>query len=368
MSPHTRPPFRSDHVGSFLRPQSLLDMRDRHKNGEVTSDALRAHEDDCIADLVRFEERLGLRSITDGEFRRGLFHADFLNAIHNVEFKPTFRTDQSGNRKRTPSMARVTGKIGRPAAGIEVKNFNYLNSLTDRVAKQTIPSPTIAHFRGGREAIDRTAYPDLEEFFGDLAHVYREEIEDLADAGCQYLQLDDTNLAYLCDPSVRRQAADRGENVEQLLHDYARLINDSTRSRGDTMTVCIHTCRGNFKSRWFAEGSYEIVAEVIFNELDVDGFFLEFDDDRSGGFEPLRFVPKGKVIVLGLVSTKWARLEDKREVIARIEEAARYVPLDQLCLSPQCGFASVSEGNQIDVDVEEAKIGLIREVAAEVWS
>ena len=367
MSLRTRPPFRADHVGSFLRPRSLLDMRDRQKKGEVTVDALRAHEDACIANLVRFEEGLGLRSITDGEFRRGMFHADFLNAISNVEFKPTFRTGQTGNRQRTPSMARVSGKISRPVAGIEVENFKYLNALTDRVAKQTIPSPTMAHFRGGREAIDRTAYPDLEEFFGDLARVYREEVEGLADAGCRYLQLDDTNLAYLCDPSVRQQAADRGEDVEQLPHDYAKLINDSIRSRGDDMTVCIHTCRGNFKSQWFAEGSYEIVAEVLFNEMDVDAFFLEYDDERSGGFEPLRFVPAGKIIVLGLVSSKWARLEDKSEVIARIEEAARYVPLDQLCLSPQCGFASVSEGNQIDVGVEEAKIGLIREVADEVW-
>ena len=369
MSSRTQPPFRADHVGSFLRPQSLLDMREKNNNNDgVTAKELRAHEDECIANLVRFEEALGLQSITDGEFRRGGFHSDFLNAIHNLEFKPTIPAEQATAKGQgTPFVAVVEGKVNRPEGGIEVENFKYLQSLTDRFAKQTIPSPTMAHFRGGREAIDKKAYPDLEEFFQDLARVYREEIEDLAQVGCKYLQLDDTNLAYMCDPRVRQQIADRGEDLEQLLHTYASLINDSIRSRKDDMTVGIHLCRGNHKSNWFAEGGYEMVAEVMFNEFNVNAFFLEYDDERSGGFEPLRFVPDDKIIVIGLVSSKWAVLEEKAEVIARIKEASRYVPLDQLCLSPQCGFASVSDGNKIDVEVEKAKIGLVMEVADEVW-
>jgi 5-methyltetrahydropteroyltriglutamate--homocysteine methyltransferase len=360
MAVRARPPFRADHVGSFLRPQSLLEMRGEFEKGAVSAGALRAYEDECIADLVRFEEELGLESITDGEFRRGRFHADFINALEGVEFR-------TGTSPGVPSIAFITDKIGRPEGGIEVDNFRYLNSLTDRVAKQTIPSPTMTHFRGGREAIDKTAYPDLAEFFADLARVYREEIRDLAESGCRYLQLDDTNLAYLCDPKMRQQVADRGEDLDRLIDDYAQLINESIRARPNDMVVCIHTCRGNKQSQWYAEGSYETVAEAMFNAIDVDGFFLEYDDERSGGFEPLRFVPEGRTIVLGLVSSKWPRLEKKRDIIARIEEASRYVPLDRLCLSPQCGFASVSEGNKIDVDVEKAKLGLVIEVAREVW-
>ena len=361
------PPFRADHVGSYLRPESLLEKREQHKNGEISAAALRTHENECIRELVKFEEGLGLQAVTDGEFRRGLFHADFINKIDGITFGPRFRPDHTKTGQRVPSMAVVSGRIARPETGIEVDNFKYLKSLTDRVAKQTIPSPTMTHFRGGRDAIDRAAYPDLEGFFADLARVYREEVQCLAQAGCRYLQLDDTNLAYLCDPKMRSQLEDRGEDLEQLLHAYARLINDSIRSRPDDMTVCIHTCRGNFKSQWFAEGGYEIVADIIFNEIDVDGFFLEYDDQRSGGFEPLRRVPPDKTIVLGLVSSKWAGLEDKSALVARIEEASKYVPLDQLCLSTQCGFASVADGNQIDVEVERAKIGLITDVVDQVW-
>jgi 5-methyltetrahydropteroyltriglutamate--homocysteine methyltransferase len=364
----TRPPFRADHVGSFLRPQALLDMRRRWKDRENTARELRDCEDEAIAELVGFQESLGLQGVTDGEFRRETFHGDFINAFEGMEFKQVFKpgTTAAGGHA-APFIAVTTGKLKRPEGGFEVENFRYLHGLTDRVAKQTIPSPTMAHFRGGREAVDRTAYPEMDAFFADLARVYREEVHGLADAGCRYLQLDDTNLAYLCDETMRQNAAARGEDLDRLPRDYARLINESITGRPGDMAVCIHLCRGNARSRWFAEGGYEPVAEVIFNEIDVDGFLLEFDDARSGGFEPLRLVPKDKIIVLGLVSSKWARLEDKNEIIRRIEEASRYIDLDQLCLSPQCGFASVSEGNEIDRDVEVAKIRLIQEVVETVW-
>jgi 5-methyltetrahydropteroyltriglutamate--homocysteine methyltransferase len=309
-----------------------------------------------------------LRSITDGEFRRNTFHGDFIEKLVNVEFKQLFKpgTTEAGGHQ-APFVAVVEGKIGRPEEGIEVENFRFLKGLTDRTARQTIPSPTMMHFRGGRQAIDAEAYPELDDFFADLARVYREEVAGLAEAGCRYLQLDDTNLAYLCDETMRNQARSRGEDVEALPRSYARLINESLAGRPDDMAVCIHLCRGNAKSRWFAEGGYEPVAETLFNEMDVDGFFLEYDDERSGDFAPLRFVPAGKKVVLGLVSTKHGALEDKNAVKRRIDAAARYVSLEQLCLSPQCGFASVSEGNEITVEHEKRKLGLVLEVADEVW-
>lgn len=368
MTQRNRPPFRADHVGSFLRPQKLLDFRAQVEAGQADLRALRSLEDECIAELVSFQEAIGLESITDGEYRRGTFHGDFLSRFENLEFKQLFppgETDAGGHE--APFVAVVEDRLARPAGGIEVENFKYLNSLTERTAKQTIPSPTMVHFRGGRDAISETAYPEMSDFFGDLARVYREEVADLADAGCRYLQLDDTNLAYMCDDEMREQAVERGEDIDQLPYDYAKLINESIASRPDDMAVCVHLCRGNAKSRWFAEGGYEPVAEVIFNEMDVDGFFLEYDDSRSGGFAPLRFLPKGKVVVLGLLSTKWAELEERDVLLARIEEAAQYCSLDQLCLSPQCGFASVSEGNEITADDEKRKLELVRDVAEEVW-
>jgi 5-methyltetrahydropteroyltriglutamate--homocysteine methyltransferase len=368
MTQRATPPFRADHVGSLLRPQSLLDLRQKVKQGQATAEQLRAHEDECIRRLVKMEEDIGLQSVTDGEFRRETFHGDFISKLHGVEFKQLFppgHTKAGGHE--APFVAVVSEKMSRPSEGIEVENFRFLKSLTQRTAKQTIPSPTMTHFRGGRQAIDKDAYPDMEEFFADLARVYREEVTALAQAGCRYLQMDDTNLAYLCDEKMREQAAARGEDPTQLPHDYAHLINESIRDKPDDMAVCVHMCRGNARSRWFAEGGYEPVAETIFNETNVDGFFLEYDDERSGDFAPLRFVPKGKMIVLGLVTTKRGQLEDPDTIKRRIDEATRYVPLEQLCLSPQCGFASISEGNVISEDDERKKLSLIVRLAEEIW-
>jgi 5-methyltetrahydropteroyltriglutamate--homocysteine methyltransferase len=359
-----RAPFRADHVGSLLRPASLLAMRKQAEAGTVTPTAMRAHEDECITRVVRMQESLGLESITDGEYRRESFHGDFIDKLEGVEFKLFNPGAKTGI---APFVAYVSDKIRLPAGGIEVENFRYLKSQTTRTAKQTIPSPTMTHFRGGREAISTTAYPEMAMFFADLAQVYREEIAGLAAAGCRYLQLDDTNLAYLCDDTMRAKARERGEDVERLPHDYAMLINDSIRGRPADMAVCIHLCRGNARSRWFAQGGYEPVAEIVFNELDVDGFFLEYDDWRSGDFTPLRHVPKGKTIVLGLVTSKRGALEDREDLKRRVDEAARYIPLEQLCLSPQCGFASAAEGNLLTEEEQNKKLALVVELAAEIW-
>jgi 5-methyltetrahydropteroyltriglutamate--homocysteine methyltransferase len=364
MTETMRAPFRADHVGSLLRPESLLDARRRFKGGEVTAGELRKHEDEAIARVVAFQENIGLKGITDGEYRRESFHGDFIGKLGGVEFKLM----ETRTVAAAPFVAVVSEKLTRPSAGIEVENFKYLQSLTRATAKQTMPSPTMTHFRGGREAIDKAAYPDLAEFFADLARVYREELAGLAGAGCRYVQFDDTNLAYLCDENMRKLAAGRGEDVERLPHDYAALINDSIRGRPEDMAVCVHLCRGNARSRWFAQGGYEPVAETIFNEIDVDGFFLEYDDERSGDFSPLRFVPKGKRIVLGLVTSKTGQLEDKEALKRRVHEAARYVDYDQLCLSPQCGFASAVEGNLLSEDDEKRKLELIVELAEELWT
>jgi 5-methyltetrahydropteroyltriglutamate--homocysteine methyltransferase len=355
-------PFRADHVGSLLRPKALLELREKLENGAATAAELRSLEDQCIANVVALQEGLGLPAVTDGEFRRESFHGDFMSRVHGIEFK-LVGTGGGG----APFVAFTTEKLRWPEGGIEVENFSYLESLTSRTAKQTIPSPTMTHFRGGRAAIDTAVYPDLDEFFDDLAEVYRRELAALAAAGCRYLQLDDTNLAYLCDETQRARAAERGENIERLPHEYAALINASIGDRPADMAVCIHLCRGNARSRWFAEGGYEPVADVLFNELHVDGFFLEYDDERSGGFEPLRFVPPGKRVVLGLITTKSGALESKDEIKKRIAQAATHVGLEQLCLSPQCGFASAVQGNLLSEDDEKRKLALVVEIADEVW-
>ncbi len=355
-------PFRADHVGSLLRPASLLAKREAAGQGTASREDLKAHEDSCIAAVVEMQESLGLESITDGEFRRESFHGDFLSRVHGVEFK--LMPKPGGG---APFVAFTSDKLGWPEGGIEVENFKYLKSLTEHTAKQTIPSPTMTHFRGGREAIDSGVYPDLEEFFSDLAQVYRREVAALADAGCRYLQLDDTNLAYLCDDAHRALAEERGEDVEDLPRRYADLINESIRDRPDDMAVCVHLCRGNARSRWFASGGYEPVADVIFNETRVDGFFLEYDDERSGGFEPLRLVPDDKMIVLGLVTSKHGGLESRDEILRRVEEASRYIGIEQLALSPQCGFASAMQGNLLTEDEEKRKLALIVELAGEIW-
>ena len=325
MSARTQPPYRADHVGSFLRPVELLDARERAQKGDITRSQLREVEDAAIRDIVRFQEDLGLEGITDGEFRRTYFHIDFLEQLSGVETKGGISMSfhsAAGNVDFAPPVMRVTAPV-RHVKPIQVDDFKFLRSVTKRTPKVTIPSPTMLHFRGGREAISREAYPDLEQFFADVATAYRAEIRALAAAGCTYLQLDDTNLAYLCDAKMREGAKARGDDPDELPRRYARLINAAIADRPPGMTFCVHLCRGNFKSAWVAEGGYEPVAEVLFNELEVDGYFLEYDDARSGDFSPLRFVPPGKTVVLGLVTTKLGELESKDALKRKIDQAAQ---------------------------------------------
>jgi 5-methyltetrahydropteroyltriglutamate--homocysteine methyltransferase len=370
MSQRTTPPFRADHVGSLLRPPRLLEARDAKAKGTLDAAGLRAVEDDCIREVVRLQEDLGYHGITDGEFRRTWWHLDFVRQFTNVTVVPPrvkarFRTEDGDIELLAPGL-RVDGKLARPQP-IMAEDFKFLKATTTRTAKVTIPSPSVVHFRGGRGAIDATAYPEIDEFYADLARVYSEEVADLGRLGCTYLQLDEVNLAYLCDPALREQVRGIGEDPKTLPRTYAKLINGAIASKPAGIIVCMHLCRGNFKSGWVAEGGYDPVAEVLFNEIDVTGYFLEYDSPRAGGFAPLRFVPKGKIVVLGLVTTKSGALEGKDELKRRIDEAARYVPLDQLALSPQCGFSSTVEGNQVTVDDQIAKLRLVAEVAREVW-
>ncbi len=367
----TSPPFRADHVGSLLRPKELLLARKQREQGELTDAALRALEDRCIREVVKLQEEVGLEGITDGEFRRAIFHVDFLKRLHGVtvsasEYKVKFR-GQGKEIDFSPPVLGVAARLERPQGGVAIEDFKFLKSVTSRTAKLCIPSPSMLHFRGGRGSVDRGAYPDIAEFFEDLARIYREEVAELAKAGCTYLQLDDTNLAYLCDPEHRERARAIGEDPSRLPSVYAKLISDSVRGRPASLSTCIHLCRGNFRSTWVAEGSYEAVAETLFNEIDVDAFFLEYDDSRSGGFEPLRFVPKNKLVVLGLITSKRPELEDKDMIKRRIDEAARYVPLENLALSPQCGFSSSEHGNDLSVAEQVAKLRHVVEIAREVW-
>ncbi len=364
-----RPPFRADHVGSFLRPPELLAARERFRAGEIDRAALRAVEDRAIRGVVKMQEDAGLLGITDGEFRRTFFHVDFLEQLAGVVTRGAVTVkfhNRDGDVDFAPPVMSVIGRVAhvRP---IQRDDFAFLASVTTKTPKVSIPSPTMLHFRGGRAAISAEAYPDLEPFFDDVAAAYRAEIRALADAGCRYLQLDDTNLAYLCDPEMRRGVRARGDDPDELPRRYARVINAAIADRPPGLTICVHLCRGNFKSAWVAEGSYEPVAEVLFNELGVDGYFLEYDDERSGDFAPLRFVPHDKRVVLGLVSSKVGTLESPDALARRIEEAARFMPLDQLALSPQCGFSSTVHGNQITPDVQAAKLRLVVETALKVW-
>ncbi|MDH3240744.1 MAG: 5-methyltetrahydropteroyltriglutamate--homocysteine S-methyltransferase [Alphaproteobacteria bacterium] len=371
MSERTRPPFRADHVGSLLRPRRLRQAREQREAGAITAEALRAVEDECIREAVKLQEDVGLKGITDGEFRRTNWSSDFLTAIDGVDFgeskvRASFHRADGTDLERNVTSLAVTRKLARPD-GIQTRDFAFLKSVTDRVAKVSIPSPSMLHFRGGREAIDKGAYPEMEEFFDDLIKVYRAEVADLADLGARYIQFDDTNFAYLCDPKLRAQSVAAGHDPDALPRLYCRLINDIIRGRPADMAACVHMCRGNFKSAWVAEGGYEPVAEVLFTELEADGIFMEYDDERSGDFAPLRFLPKGKIVVLGLVTTKNPALESRDELKRRIEAAARLAPLEQLALSPQCGFSSTVEGNELTVDHQIAKLRLVVETAREVW-
>jgi len=362
------PPFRADHVGSLLRPPEVHRARAQCASGEITRAQLREVEDVAIAAAVRQMESLGMRSITDGEFRRAWFHLDFLQQLDGVAVTGNIAasSDAADTVHMTPPKLSVVGPL-RHVRDIQVDDFRYLASVVTETPKVSIPSPTMVHFRGGRAAIDLDAYPDLELFFADLAACYRAEIDALYAAGCRYIQLDDTNLAYLCDPAMRAGAIERGDDPNALPHAYAELINACIAGRPDDLTVGIHLCRGNYRSTWFAEGGYEPVAEVLFNELAVDAYFLEYDDERSGDFAPLRFVPSTKTVVLGLITSKRPELEPIDELAARVGEAAHYVPMDQLCLSPQCGFASTVEGNALTPEQQWAEVSLVVESAAKIW-
>jgi len=370
MSGRTTPPFRADHVGSLLRPDRLVAARDRRDRGEITADQLRAVEDECIDEVVRLQESVGLEGITDGEFRRRYWHIDFLSAFSGVsvveaKIKAKFHTAEGDLEWRPPGI-RVAGRLARPRS-IMAESFTYLKKATKRTPKVTIPSPSTMHFRGGRAAIDAQAYPDMQLFYDELGRIYAEEVAELGKLGCTYLQIDEVNLAYLCDPELREQVKGIGEDPAKLPSTYAKLINASVATRPEGMTLCMHLCRGNFQSGWVAEGGYDPVAEILFNEINVTGYFLEYDSERSGTFAPLRFVPKGKVVVLGLVTSKSGKLESEDELKRRIDEAAKYCPLDQLAISAQCGFSSTIEGNKLTVDDQRRKLELCVKVATSVW-
>ena len=365
-----RPPFRADHVGSLLRPPQLLEARKSFREGVLSRAQLTEIEDVAIRDVIAMQESVGLRSITDGEYRRTLWHMDFLTRLANVEatrspVKVSFHT-AAGSIQRSPSATRVTGRISRPAP-IFIEHFKFVQQHTHQTPKLTLPSPSILHFRGGRGAIDMTAYPQIEEFYADVGRAYAQEIAELGSEGLSYLQLDEVNLAYLCDPRLRAEVSGMGEDPERLPVQYAQLINDCIRGRPREMVVAMHLCRGNFEGAWMAEGSYEPVAEILFNAIDVDAYFLEYDSERAGGFAPLRFVPKGKTVVLGLVTSKSGPLESKDELKRRIDAATQFCPLEQLALSPQCGFASGERGNPLTLAEQTAKLARIVEVAREVW-
>jgi len=369
----TRPPFRADQVGSLLRPAALAGLRQQFRQGEVDAATLRAAEDSAIRDAVRRQQACGLQSITDGEFRRDWWHLDFL-----AQFDGVTLVDNGGQKFRVagqseqPPIASVTGKIGC-SAPIMADHFRFLaqevaalGAASGCVPKMTIPSPSMLHLRGGRAAISRQAYPDLDAFWDDVAAAYRVAIGHLADAGCRYLQLDDITFAYLCDPKIQQNCRDNGDDPAALPRRYAQVINAALAGRPADMVVTIHTCRGNFKSAWVAEGGYDPVVEAMFS-TDVDGWFMEFDNERAGGFEPLRKLPAGKKVVLGLVTTKQGELESADALVRRIEEAARVVPLDQLCLSPQCGFSSTHHGNALSAEDQWRKLERVVEVARRVW-
>jgi 5-methyltetrahydropteroyltriglutamate--homocysteine methyltransferase len=368
----TKPPFRADHVGSLLRPQRLLQARADHAAGHIVAEELRDVENDAIREVVRRQEEVGLQSATDGELRRESWHMDFIYSIDGItkeagHISVKFHNEQ-GDIEFTPAALHVDGRLG-VSETIFGDAFRFLqDTVTTNVPKLTIPSPSMVHYRGGKAAIDPRVYPDMDAFWADLVAAYREEVRRLGELGCTYLQFDDTSLAYINDPHQREYIASIGGDPERQHVEYIRHINEALAERPDGMSVTTHSCRGNFQSSWAAEGSWDYVAEALLNELDADGFFMEWDDERSGGFEPLRFLPKGdKHVVLGLVTTKRGVLESKDELKRRIEEASRYAPIEQLCLSPQCGFSSTVEGNVLSEEEQWAKLRLIVEVAEEVW-
>lgn len=361
---------RAHHVGSFIRPDNLIAARKAVEGGAMPAAELKRIQEAAIRDVVRMQEELGLKIVTDGEYNRGSWQRDFLLEFSNVTSAPSkiavkFHT-REGDRENAPPTLKVVGKLGHPH-GIFVDDFRLLKILTRATPKVTFPSPSTLHFRGGREAVDQTAYPDINQFYDDVARVFREEIADLAAAGCRYIQIDEVNLAYLCDPALRAQARSFGEDPEQLPRTYARVLNNTVSQVPRGMAVSMHLCRGNFAGAWVAEGGYDPIAELLFNGINVDIYYLEYDSARAGGFEPLRFLPKDKIAVLGLMTTKDRRLESKDELKRRIDEAARFAPLEQLALSPQCGFSSGIGGNVMTIEEEVAKLRRLVEVTKDVW-
>src|SRR6185437_14863144 len=350
------PPFRADHVGSLLRTAPLKEARAQREKGEITADQLKTVEDREIAAVIKRQEDIGLKAVTDGEFRRAFWNYDFLGALDGVEAYLGERKIKFQGPNPKPMMLRVTGKLGTFSTHPMLEHFKFVKAHTCVTPKMTIPSPSSLHFRYGRDAIPVSIYPDMEDFYRDLGLAYRKAVRAFADAGCRYLQLDEVNLAYLCDPKLRAQVSERGEDPAQLPAAYARLINAAISDIPSEITIAMHLCRGNFQSTFVASGGYEPVAEILFNSINVHGYFMEYDSDRAGGFEPLRFVPKDKTVVLGLVTSKSGRLESKDDIKRRIDQAAKFVPLDRLCLSPQCGFASTEEGNILAEDEQWAKL------------
>ena len=378
MTHRDHPPFRADHVGSFLRPRYLLEAREQHAAGAITAAQLREVEDRAITEIVRFQADVGLQSITDGEFRRTYFHIDFLDQLGGVKTDvPVTIVRPDGSEELAPPAMRVTGPV-RHVKDIQRADFEFLKSQVDALGrsvdgvgltpKVTIPSPTMLHFRGGRAGISREAYPELDPaFYDDVASAYGQELQSLADAGCTYVQMDDTNMAYLCDEKMREAARQRGDDPNELPHRYAAFINKVVAHKPAGMTLAMHLCRGNFKSTHAAAGNYEPVAEALLSEMNLDAIFMEYDDDRSGDFRPLRYLKPGRIVVLGLVTTKFGEMESKDALKRRIDEAAKYAPLEQLCLSPQCGFSSTVHGNNIAVQAQRDKLRLVVETAREVW-
>lgn len=363
-----RPPFRADQVGSLLRSPALKDARAKRERGEITAEQLKAVEDREIEALIRKQESVGLKSITDGENRRKSWQTDFIAALPGIKTvlgqrKVAFQ----GGVQPQQLLVRVAEKLGRFDTHPMIEHFKFVKDHTKQTPKMTIPSPSAVHFRDGREAVPEQIYPDMNEFYRDLGQTYRKVVRAFADAGCRYLQMDEVNLTYLCDSNLRQQVVDRGENPDELLHAYADMINAAMSDIPSDMMITMHLCRGNFRSTFIASGGYEPVAEVMFNKINVHGYFMEFDSERAGGFEPLRFVPKGKQVVLGLVTSKTGTLESEDAIKRRIEQASKFVPLEQLCLSPQCGFASSDEGNTLAEEEQWAKLRMIAEIAEEVW-
>lgn len=363
-----QPPFRADIVGSFLRPETIKQARHQFAQGTLDAEGLRAVEDAAILEVVEKQRDAGLQVVTDGEFRRAWWHFDFFDGLDGVEPFESEQGIQFNGIQTKARGVRVTGKLGFSDHPM-INDFRYLQSIAgDAVAKMTIPSPSVLHFRGGRQYIDESVYPDLADYFDDLATTWRDAINAFYQAGCRYLQLDDTVWAYLCSDEQKAQVRARGDDPEQLARTYAQVLNKALMGKPSDLTVSLHVCRGNFRSTWISEGGYGPVAEILFGQVNVDAFFLEYDNERSGGFEPLRFIRPGhQQAVLGLITTKNGTLEDPEQVKARIQEATQFIPLDQICLSPQCGFASTEEGNSLTDAEQWQKVRSVVNIAKEVW-